>query len=71
MSPAYAGAGLRRRSSIRLKIFRNSALGTATSANWNVAYQPWRTTLAPIFTSFSRSVVSDQCSISYGSTDFC
>ena len=36
ISPAYAGAGLGRRSSIRLKIFRNSSLGTATSANWNV-----------------------------------
>ena len=34
--PAYAGTGLRRRSSIRLRIFRNSSLGTATSANWNV-----------------------------------
>ncbi len=36
ISPAYAGAGLGRRSSIRLRIFRNSSLGTATSANWNV-----------------------------------
>ncbi len=51
ISPAYAGAGLRRRSSIRRRIFRNSSLGTATSANWNVTYRPWRTTLAPIFTS--------------------
>ena len=34
--PAYAGTGLRRRSSIKLRIFRNSSLGTATSANWNV-----------------------------------
>jgi len=33
---AYAGAGLRRKSSIRLRIFRNKLLGTATSANWNV-----------------------------------
>ena len=33
---AYAGAGLRRRSSIKLRIFRNRSLGTATSANWNV-----------------------------------
>ncbi len=38
--PAYAGTGLRRRSSIRLKIFRNNSLGTATSANWNVMYRP-------------------------------
>ncbi len=36
ISLAYAGAGLGRRSSIRLRIFWNSFLGTATSANWNV-----------------------------------
>ena len=30
---AYAGAGLRRRSSIKLRIFWNKLLGTATSAN--------------------------------------
>ena len=66
ISPAYAGIGLRRRSSIRLRIFRNSSFGTATSANWNVTYQPWRTTLAPILISFSGSVVSDQCSTSFG-----
>ncbi len=37
MSPAYAGAGLGRRSSIRLRIFRNSSLGTATSGSRAVA----------------------------------
>ncbi len=37
-SSTYAGAGLRRRSSIRLRIFRNSSLDTATSANWKVTY---------------------------------
>ncbi len=58
ISSAYAGTGLRRRSSIRLRIFRNRSLDTATSASWKVAYRPWRTTLAPILTSFSRSVVS-------------
>ena len=57
---AYAGTGFRRRSSIRLRIFRNSSLGTATSANWNVTYRPCRTTFAPILISFSRSVVIDQ-----------
>ncbi len=66
ISSAYAGAGLGRRSSIRPRIFRNSSFGTATSANWSVTYRPWRTTLAPILTSFSRSVVSDQCSTSFG-----
>ncbi len=67
ISSAYAGAGLRRRSSIRLRIFRNKFLGTATSANWKVTYRPSLTTLAPIPISFSRSVVSDQCSASSGS----
>ena len=57
---------LGRRSSIRRRIFRNRSFGTATSANWNVTYRPWRTTLAPILTSFSRSVVNDQCSTSFG-----
>ncbi len=69
MSPAYAGAGLRRRSTIRLRIFRNSSLGTTTSANWNVTYRPWFTTLAPILISFSRSVESDQYSASYYSVN--
>ena len=31
-----------------------------------MTYRPWLTTLAPIFTSFSRSVVNDQCSTSFG-----
>jgi hypothetical protein len=39
---AYAGTGLRRRSSIKPKIFWNKLLGTATSATWNVTYRPWR-----------------------------
>ncbi len=65
ISSAYAGAGLRRNSSIRRRISRNRFRGTAISANWNVTYRPWRTTLAPILTSFSRSVVTDQCSTSF------
>ncbi len=51
--------GLGRSLSIRRRISRNSSLGPATSANWNMTQRPWLTTLAPIFTSFSRSVVSD------------
>jgi hypothetical protein len=66
ISSAYAGTGLRRRSLINPRIFWNKVRGTATSANWKVTYRPCRTTLAPIFTSFSRSVVSDQCSTSLG-----
>ncbi len=68
-SPAYAGAGLRRRSSIRPKIFWNKLLGTATSANRNVTYRPWLTTFTPIFTNFSHSVVSDQCSTCFGTAN--
>jgi hypothetical protein len=60
IAPVYAGAGLGRKSSISLRIFRNKSLGTATSANWNVTYRPWLTTFAPIFTNFSGSVVRDQ-----------
>jgi hypothetical protein len=41
--------------------FWNRSLDTATSDNWKVTYQPWLTTLALILTSFSHSVVSDQC----------
>jgi hypothetical protein len=55
IAPAYAGAGLGRRSSIRLKIFRNSCLAAATPASWNVTYRPWLTTFAPTFTNFSRN----------------
>ncbi len=60
------GKGAGRSPSMRRRIFRNSSLGTATSANWNVTYRPWLTTFAPIFTNFSHSVVSDQCSTSFG-----
>ena len=36
ISSAYAGTGLRRRSSIKAKIFWNKIFDTATSASWNV-----------------------------------
>jgi hypothetical protein len=39
----------------------NNSLGTATSAIWKMTLRPWRTPLAPIFTSFSRRLVSDHC----------
>ncbi len=38
----------------------------ATSASCKVISRPWRTTLAPILISFSRKVVSDQCSTASG-----
>ena len=57
-----AGASL----SIRPRIAANSALGTATSASWKITYQECFTTFAPIFTSFSLSVVSVQCCMLLG-----
>jgi hypothetical protein len=36
-------------------------------AIWKMMERPWRTTLAPIFTSFSRSVVNDQVATVAGS----
>ncbi len=47
-------------------ICRNICRDTATSAVWNVTYRPWLTIFAPISATFSRSVVSDQCSMSCG-----
>ncbi len=69
-SGRQVGVGFGRRSSISCRISANSRRGIATSASWKVTYRPCRTTLAPIFTSFSRSVVSDQCSTSVGDANF-
>ena len=49
------------------RIFWNRARGTITSAIWNMMERPWRTILAPIFTSRSRRVLSDHCATSAGS----
>ncbi|MCH7693928.1 MAG: hypothetical protein IID50_10835 [Proteobacteria bacterium] len=54
----HVGADFGRRASINHSISVNSRRGIATSASWNVTCRPWLTTLAPIFTSFSGSVVS-------------
>ncbi len=69
MGRRHGGKGAGRSPSMRRRVFRNSSLGTATSANWNVTYPPWLTTLAPILVSFSRSVVMDQCSTFCGSAN--
>ncbi len=69
MGRRHGGNGAGRNSAISRRIFSNRPLGTATSANWKVTYRPWLTTFAPIFTSFSRSVVSDQCSNSYSNAN--
>jgi len=70
ISSTYAGAGLRRNSSIRRRISRNRFRETATSAIWNVTQRPGWTFLAPILTSASRNVVTDQCSGSSGMAAF-
>ena len=57
---ATATGGPRKRS-IRRRIAANTVRGTATSASWNTRWRLWRTIRAPIFTSFSRNVVSDHC----------
>ena len=49
----HGGKGASRSPSIRRGISTNGVLGMATSAIWKVMQRPWRTTLAPIFTSFS------------------
>ena len=59
------GGGIANRS-IRSRIAANKFRVTATSASWNVTYFECRVTLAPILTSSSDSVVSDQCFISQG-----
>jgi hypothetical protein len=45
---------------------RNRSWGTATSAIWNTVQRVWAMTFAPIFTTFSRSVVNDHRSIFFG-----
>ncbi len=59
---AGSGGGCRLSRSIRCRISSNSLLGIATLASWTTTYRPCRTIRAPIFTSFSHNIVSDQCS---------
>jgi hypothetical protein len=58
--PSGDGGGSRRRA-VRRRIVAKSRFGTATSAVWKITHRAWRTTFAPILTSFSRKLVSDQC----------
>ena len=51
---------------MRSRIAENNLRVTATFTNWNVTYFACRVTFAPILTSFSRIVVSDQCFTSRG-----
>jgi hypothetical protein len=63
-APRHIGAALGQvfaKRCIRSNIARYSRRGTATSANWNVTYRAWYTTLPPILTNLSRNVVSVQC----------
>ena len=54
MGRCHGGTGAGRSPSMRQRIFRNSSLGTATSASWKVTYRPWLTTLAPILITLDR-----------------
>src|SRR4051812_28834410 len=54
---------------IRSRIAAKSWRGTATSASWKMTYLACATTLAPIFTSFSRKVVRFQLRIDRGSAN--
>ena len=63
---SQTGTGSTRNQAIRARIRPNIRPDTATSAIWKVMQRPWRTILAPILTSFSLSVVRDQCAIACG-----
>jgi len=62
--------GAKARRWIRPRMAANSCLGMATSASWKITYRKCRTTFAPVFTSFSRSVVSDQCRMLLGDATY-
>ncbi len=55
-----AGAGGARSRAMSDRNCPNICRDTATLADWNVTYLPWLTTIALIYTRFSRSVVGDQ-----------
>jgi len=59
----YTGTGLGRSLSISRRIPWNDSLVAATSAIWNATYRACVTILAPIFTSLSLRLVSDQCAL--------
>src|SRR5271154_6705362 len=65
---SQAGHGRGRSPSIILRISANNWLGTATSAIWKVTERACVTIFAPILTSFSRRLVSDQCLTASGNT---
>ncbi len=68
-APLHLGAGFCRKPSISRRMSANNFLETAIPAIWKVTYRPWLTTVAPILASFSRNVVSDPCSASFGNAD--
>jgi len=61
---AYAGGARNRRGAASTA--RTIRQVTATSASWNVVMQAWRTAQAPISTSLSRRLVSEQSAIASG-----
>ena len=56
----------RRNSANNRRMSANRFLGMATSDFWNAAYRHWLATFAPILTSFSLRLVSDQSSTGSG-----
>ena len=65
--PQYRASGNGRSAAMTSRVCLNRPRDVITSATWKVTERPWRTILAPIFTSRSRSVVSDHCFTSAGS----
>src|SRR5215213_2250574 len=63
---AHAGAGGARNRTISDRMSANICCDTATSAIWKVTYRPWVTTFAPILISFSRKLVNDHLSTTFG-----
>ena len=68
---SHVSAAFGHRPSINRRISANNCRRIASSASWKVTYRPCRTTLAPILTNFSRSVVSHQRSVWAREVNFC
>ncbi len=69
-APATDGGGFANRA-IRSRIVANNALGTGTSASWNVTNFKCRVTVAPILISFYRRVLNVQWLTLLGSAICC
>ena len=65
--PQHRAGGDGRSTAMAARVCRDRLRDTMASAIWKVIDRPWRTILAPIFTSRWRSVVIDHCLTSSGS----